>query len=230
MADKDYPREYAILITDNRSIFIRQPKTRNSWTLRQEMRFGTALVTDVAPKALEDYEHVSLETLSADNENLSIPHKMVVSVAMRADLPERRRRDFFVWWVMTRQKEIFQVYNFDLEYRTDHDTMILKFYAVPLGVYFKPRRMRQTRETILREYAADILDTYRTVLHSIVRKLFVLKSARPHCDLGGSTHCSIPSGLQTIVSSSWLCIDFSTFQYDPDTYRANTFDVNRVRN
>jgi hypothetical protein len=164
IADKEYPAEYAILVTETRSIFIRQPKTRNGWTLRQEMRFGTALVTDVEQKALEDYEDTSLETLATDRNNLSIPHGSVASLEMRADTPERRRRDFFVWWVMNRQKEIFQVYSFALEYRTDQNTAILKFYAVPIGVYFKPRRMSQTRETILREYAADILDTYRTVL------------------------------------------------------------------
>jgi len=164
MADKECPKEYAILVTDKRSIFVRQPKTRNGWTLRQEMRFGTALVTDVEPKSLKDYEDTNSESLAADRENLVIPHGMVVSLEMRADTPKRRRRDFFVWWVMKRQKEIFQVYNFDLEYRTDQNTAILKFYAVPIGVYFKPRRMYQTRETILREYAGDILDTYRTVL------------------------------------------------------------------
>jgi hypothetical protein len=164
IADKDYPAEYAILVTDARSIFIRQPKSRNGWTLRQEIRFGTALVTDVEPKGLEDYEDTSLETLAADRENLAISHEMVVSLEMRADKPERRRRDSLVWWVMKRQNEIFQVYSFDLEYRTDQNTKTLKFYAVPLGVFFKPRRMSQTRERILLEYATDILDTYRTVL------------------------------------------------------------------
>jgi hypothetical protein len=168
IADNEYPREYAILVTDKRSIFIRQPKTRNGWTLRQEMRFGTALVTDVEPRALEDYEDTSLEILAAASENLVIPHEMVVSLEMGANKADRRRRDFFVWWVMKRQKEIFQVFSFDLEYRTDHDTATLKFYAVPLGVYFKPRRMSQTRETILRGYAAEILDTYRTVIPASV--------------------------------------------------------------
>jgi hypothetical protein len=97
-----------------------------------------------------------------------VPHKKVVSIEMSAGPPERRRRDFFVWWVMKRHNEIFQVYSFDLEYRTDLNTATLKFYAVPLGVYFKPRGMSQTREAILREYAADILDTYRTVLPASV--------------------------------------------------------------
>ncbi len=60
--DKEYPKEYAILVTDNRSIFIRQQKTRSNFVLRGEMRFGTALVTDVIPKTLEDYEQISLES------------------------------------------------------------------------------------------------------------------------------------------------------------------------
>src|SRR5438309_10997107 len=64
--DKDYPKEYAILVTDRRSIFIRQKKTRSSFVLRGEMRYGTAMVTDVQPKTLEDYEQTNLESLAAD--------------------------------------------------------------------------------------------------------------------------------------------------------------------
>jgi hypothetical protein len=43
------------------------------------------------------------------------------------------------------------------------ETMI-KFYMVPLGAYFKPRRQTQTRETILREYATDALGIFQKVL------------------------------------------------------------------
>lgn len=163
--DKDYPKEYAILVTDRRSIFIRQAKTRSGFVLRQEMRFGTALVTDVTPKTLVDYDQTSLDTLSADGANLSVPHEAVISMVRRTDPLEPRKRDFFVWMVMKRQKEIFQVYKFDLTYRQHpaHQEMI-RFYAVPLGAYFKPRRQIQTRETILREYADDILEIYQRVL------------------------------------------------------------------
>ncbi len=60
-------------MTDSRSIFIRQKKTRGSFVLRGEMRFGTALVTDVMPKTLEDYEQTSLEFLMADSANITVP-------------------------------------------------------------------------------------------------------------------------------------------------------------
>jgi len=103
--DKDYPKEYAILVTDRRSIFIRQKKTRRSFVLRYEMRIGTALVTDVILKTLEDYEQTSLESLTADDANLTVPHEAVISLAMRAEEHEHRKRDFFLWLTMRRQEE-----------------------------------------------------------------------------------------------------------------------------
>jgi hypothetical protein len=61
--------------------------------------------------------------------------------------------------------EIFQVYNFDMNYmdNLEHEKTV-RFYAVPLGAYFKPRRQTQTREKILRDYAMDTLEILRRVL------------------------------------------------------------------
>src|SRR5256712_14208277 len=85
MPDKEYPKEYAILVTDRRSIFIRQEKTRSSFVLRGEMRYGTALVTDVIPKTLEDYTQSSLESLTAVSANLTVPHESLVSLVMKRE-------------------------------------------------------------------------------------------------------------------------------------------------
>jgi hypothetical protein len=38
-----------------------------------------------------------------------------------------------------------------------------RLYMVPLGMYFKPRRMG-TREAILRKYAMGALETFRKIL------------------------------------------------------------------
>ncbi len=163
--DKECPKEYAILVTDRQSIFIRQKKTRRSFVLRYEMRIGTALVTDVTPKTLEDYEQTSLESLTADSTNLTVPHEAVISLAMKADEHKRRRRDFLLWLTMRRQGETFQVYNFGMNYRQKpNNETVIKFYMVPLGAYFKPRRQTQTRETILREYAMEALEIFQRVL------------------------------------------------------------------
>lgn len=162
--DMDHPKEYAILVTYQSSTFIRQPKSRSDFSLRGEIKFGTAVVTDVIPKTLQDYKETSLEALSDEPTNSAIPHGSVVSLAMRGDEPKFRAREFFVKWTMQRQNEIFKVYNFNMRYRASDGEKNIQFYAVPLGAYFKPRRQTQTRQVVLREYAEDILQTYRKVL------------------------------------------------------------------
>jgi hypothetical protein len=163
--DGESPREYAILVSDRRSIFIRLNKTRGDFFLRREMSYGTALITDVVPKTLGDYEKTSLESLSADTANITVPHESVISIALRKEVKKPSRLDLFVRLTMRMQKQEFQVYHFEMKYRESpsHEATI-KFYMVPLGAYFKPRRQTQTRDTILREYATDALDTYRKVL------------------------------------------------------------------
>src|SRR5437660_8126135 len=112
--DKDYPKEYAILVTDRRSIFIRQKKTRSSFVLRGEMRYGTALVTDVQPKTLEDYEKTSLKSLATDASNIAIPHDIVISLVMTKGEPKFRLRDFFVWLTMIMKGRKFHMYYFEV--------------------------------------------------------------------------------------------------------------------
>jgi len=163
--DQDYPKEYAVLVTDRRSVFIRQKKTRRSFVLRGEMRYGTALVTDVLPKTLEDYEETDFESLAANASNIAIPHDAVSSLVMTKGEPKFRLQDLFVWLTMRRQGHKFHVYDFEMNYvDNENQENKIRFYAVPLGVYFKPRRQTQTREAILRDYAMDALQIFRNVL------------------------------------------------------------------
>jgi hypothetical protein len=163
--DTDYPKEYTVLVTDRRSIFIRQKRTRSSFVLRGEMRYGTALVTDVQLKTIEDYEGANIEPLVADASNIAIPHDSVTSLVMTKGEPKFRLQDLFVWLTMRRQGHKFHVYDFEMSYvgSANQETMI-RFYVVPLGAYFKPRRQTQTRETILHDYAIDALQIFRKVL------------------------------------------------------------------
>src|SRR5438128_12279600 len=133
------------------------------------MRYGTALVTDVEPRTLEDYEQTSLESLAADTLNIAIPHDAVISLFMTKGEPKFRLRDFFVWLTMRRQGHKFNVYDFEMNYRdSGNQETKLRFYMVPLGVYFKPRSETQTREAILRDSAVDALQIFREVLPTTV--------------------------------------------------------------
>jgi hypothetical protein len=119
----------------------------------------------VAHKSLADYEQTSLETLTTDSQNIAVPHQSVMSFAMKVDRLKFRLLDFWQWLTMRMQKEIFQVYNFEMKLKQGSAPENgIVFYAVPLGTYFKPKRETQTRETILREYAGEILEIYRRVL------------------------------------------------------------------
>src|SRR5207245_9991586 len=118
----------------------RQKKTRvNFWRLR-EISYGTALITDVVPKTLEDYEQTSMESLTADSANLTVPHDALISLAMKKEEQKPRAYDFFVRLTMRMQREEFQVYDFEMNYRqSPHPETKIKFYMVPLGAYFTPR-------------------------------------------------------------------------------------------
>ena len=137
--------------------------------LRGEMRYGTALVTDVQPKTLEDYENASPESLAVEASNIAVPHDAVISLLMTKGEPNFRLQDLFIWLTMRRQGHKFHVYDFEMDYRDSaNQETKLRFYMVPLGVYFKPRRETQTREAILRDYAVDALQIFREVLPTTV--------------------------------------------------------------
>jgi hypothetical protein len=122
-------------------------------------------VTDVQPKTFEDYESVSLESLAAEASNIAVPHDAVISLLMTKGEPNFRLQDLFIWLTMRRQGHKFHVYDFEMNYRGKANLETgIGFYMVPLGVYFKPRRQTQTRETILREYAMDALQIFQKVL------------------------------------------------------------------
>src|SRR5207245_6058745 len=151
--DEEYPKEYAILVTDRRSIFIRQKKTRGNFWRRREMSYGTALITDVVPKTLEDYEQTSMESLTADSANLTVPHDALISLAMKKEEQKPRAYDFFVRLTMRMQREEFQVYDFEMNYRQSPNLEgKIKFYMVPSDEYFKSRSQTKISKPILREY------------------------------------------------------------------------------
>jgi hypothetical protein len=129
------------------------------------MSYGTALITDVEPNTLEDYEQNSLESLAADSANISVPYQTFTSLSLKKEMRKPGRLNFFVRLTMRMQKEEFQVYDFELRYQqSPNDEILIKFYMVPVGAYFKPRRQTQTREAILREYAEEALGIFRKVL------------------------------------------------------------------
>jgi hypothetical protein len=142
-------KEYAILITDRRSIFILLPQSRSGWMLKMETWFGSAVITDVRPKALENYAATDIDSLAANPGNIAIPHERVVTLAVSVG-------------------RMYPVYRVELDYTDSDKKFALPLYAVPLGVYMRDRRLDQAREAILRQYAAELLSLYKQVLPSSI--------------------------------------------------------------
>jgi len=113
-----------------------------------------------------------LEELAADRLNYIVPHDAVISSEMKKEKSKPRRYNFVVRLTMKMQKEEFQVYNFEMKYQDNSNSeKILKFYMVPLGAYFKPKRQTQNRDSILREYADDAEKIFQGVLVGKVKPI-----------------------------------------------------------
>ena len=137
-------REYAILVTDKRSVFIQLPQSRNSFMLRTEIVSGSSGRTTVQPRKLEDYSKWAIGSLESEPQNFSILHASVTKLTVGIG-------------------GFFPVYHFNLAYRSDERAEDTVFYAVPLETY-EPADGRRSREIVLREYAEGIFGLYRRVL------------------------------------------------------------------
>lgn len=136
--------EYAILITDKRSLFIRRTRSQGGFALRAEILSGSPPKANAPPETLEDYSGAAIGSLESDEGNVSVPHESVTKLVIGVG-------------------GLFPVYHFDLEYRSEERRVSLVFYAVPLSTYGQTG-VQRPREEILREYAQSILALYRQVL------------------------------------------------------------------
>ncbi len=138
--------EYAILITDRRSIFIQQARSQGGFALRTELLTGAWGRTSIKPKTLEDYSGFAIGSLELDEQNITVEHDGVTKLIIAIG-------------------GLFPVFHFDLEYRGEARAESLVFYAVPLGSYVTNGDQRP-REVILRAYAESIFKLYSAVLPS----------------------------------------------------------------
>jgi hypothetical protein len=100
--------EYCILITDRRSVFVKQPRSQGRLALRAEILSGSPPRTTVPPKALEDFSRAAIGSLESDEENVSVLHERVTKLTVGVG-------------------GLFPVYHFDLEYSSDERKLSLVF-------------------------------------------------------------------------------------------------------
>jgi hypothetical protein len=155
ISEPDYPKEYAILVTNRRLIFIRLDKVRSTFALRGEMRWGSEIASPVVAKTLKDFEGKDIESLASFPGNFSISNDSVTEL------------------FLVEGTHKYHVNLVELKYRTDSDgEKTITFYLVPLGTYVKPLRAKQSRDEILKDYA---LNSFK-VLEGVLPGCFKLKS------------------------------------------------------
>lgn len=150
--DSDYPKEYAILVTDKHLVLIRQKKVRRTFALRGEMRWGSEISSPVVAKTLKDYEGQSVESLSSDPNNISINNDSIAEMSLA---PGEHR---------------YRVHHVNLTFNSVSEKP-LTLYLVPLGTYTKPLRAKQSREEIMRNYAVESFKVLQSVLPPGVGKV-----------------------------------------------------------
>lgn len=137
-------KEYAILVTEKRSVFIQLPPSRNSFMLRTEIVSGSAGRTNIQPRRLEDYSRWAIGSLESEPQNFSSVHSAVKKVIIGIG-------------------GFFPVYHFSFAYLGQERDENLVFYAVPLETY-ESATDKKPREVILKAYAETIFELYRHVL------------------------------------------------------------------
>jgi len=108
--------EYAILVTDRRSIFIQQEQTRAGFYAENRDSLRLLGNTNARPKTLLDYSDSALGSLALDDRNIAIEHKNMTKLTIGVG-------------------GLVPVFYFDLTYKEDDKGLSLVFYAVPLANY-----------------------------------------------------------------------------------------------
>jgi hypothetical protein len=78
------PKEYAVLLTDQKSLFVLEKKTKAGLGYAIGGIVGAAIANTLAsPGKTFDYENVSLDQLAAEKDNIVVPHSRVERIRVK---------------------------------------------------------------------------------------------------------------------------------------------------
>ncbi len=80
------PREYGILLTDERTIFVLESASKAGLGAVLGGAVGAAVAGGLATRKYVDYEHEDLERLASDEANIAVPHQAIRSLEIKKTL------------------------------------------------------------------------------------------------------------------------------------------------
>lgn len=146
VAGKWGPREYAVLVTDQRTILVLEKESKAG----VGAAFGAAgaIIAGAAAKSRSfDYSQLDPQSLAADTKNLAITHSALSSIRLK-------------------KRMIGPVYWMEFHYQSSEGkNKKFKGLLTPPGVHTKQRKSEGTdRKQIYYDYAKKAQDLYQTAL------------------------------------------------------------------
>ncbi len=80
------PKEYGILLTDERAIFVLERASKAGLAGALGGAVGAAVAGGLADRKYVDYEHEDPERLASDPDNITVPHRAIQSLQMKKTL------------------------------------------------------------------------------------------------------------------------------------------------
>lgn len=141
------PKEYAMLVTDRRSILVLEKDSKAGLGHALGGVIGAAVANAVATRKSFDYEHQDLEVFAANPKNLSIPHLALHSIKMKKAL-------------------LNPVYRMQVQFQMGGEKRKkMKAFLSPPGELVKQKKQQGLgKKQIHHEYAKKVQDVFKQVL------------------------------------------------------------------
>ncbi len=141
------PKEYALLVTDKRSILVLEKESKAGIAGALGGAAGVLIAQGLAKERSFDYTQADPQSLSMDSKNLTISHDVLQGLRMKKAL-------------------IGPLFRFELQYKTtDGKDKKLKGQLAPPGAHVKQRKQEgRGKKQIYYDYAKSVQDVYRNAL------------------------------------------------------------------
>ena len=138
--------EYALLVTDKRSILVLEKGSKSGIAGALGGAVGAAIANAAATRKSFDYENENPESFAINPKNIVIPHDALELIKMKKAM-------------------LNPTYRMDLRYQIPNKSKKIKAFLSPPGEHVKQKKQEGTgRKQIHFDYAKKVHDVYKQVL------------------------------------------------------------------
>ena len=145
------PKQYAVLVTDKRSIFVLESSSKAGVAGALGGAIGAAVAHAATSRRTFDYENSDPDVLATDPKNFVILHQQLERIEMKKGV-------------------IGPVFRFNVEYRTEEGKgKKVKSQLIPPNELWKQRKQEGVKGGVVyRDYASKVQEVYQRALPATV--------------------------------------------------------------